>query len=88
MFTSKQILLAGITSLITNTVVAQEADLVQLRQQVEDTERAFALSSGPVNNPEGKLIATFTSIWRMEASGNWRIIFDKGNRACDDSTTF
>ncbi|WP_394779421.1 YybH family protein [Undibacterium sp.] len=45
----------------------------------------LALSSGPVRDPQGKLIATFTSIWRLEAPGTWRIIFDKGNDACDCS---
>ena len=25
----------------------------------------LALSSGPVHNPQGKLVATFTSIWRL-----------------------
>ena len=148
---SKHILLAGITLLMANTVSAQEPDLMLLRQQVEDTERAFAatmaerdhdafilflsdealffsaatplrgrqqvadawkpyfedpdapfswepqqvevldsgtlaLSSGPVHDPDGKLVATFTSIWRLDASRNWRIIFDKGNRACDVPT--
>ena len=43
----------------------------------------LALSSGPVRDPEGKLIATFTSIWRQEAPGIWRVIFDKGNAECD-----
>jgi ketosteroid isomerase-like protein len=43
----------------------------------------LALSTGPVRNPAGKLISTFTSIWRLDASGNWRIIFDKGNEVCD-----
>ena len=126
----------------------QKPDITQLRQQVEDTERAFArtmadrdhdafksflskeaiffsgttllrgkkqianawkpyyegpiapfswepqsvvvldsgtlaLSSGPVHDPEGKLIGTFNSIWRLEESGNWRVIFDKGNEVCD-----
>ena len=139
------------TLLMAYTVSAQDPDLVQLRQQVENTERAFAatmadrdhesftsflsdeavffsgetplrgkqqvadawkayfeepeapfswepqqvevldsgtlaLSSGPVSDPGGKMVARFTSIWRLEASGNWRIIFDKGNRACDGPT--
>ena len=147
----KQILSAGVTLLMMTTVSAQQPDPGQLRQQVEDTERAFAatmadrdhnaftsflseetvffsgeaplrgeqqvadawkpyfegpdapfswepqqvevldsgtlaLSSGPVRDPDGKLVATFTSIWRLDASGNWRIIFDKGNRACDVPT--
>lgn len=43
----------------------------------------LALSSGPVFNPAGKKIATFTSIWRLEAPGVWRIVFDKGNDECD-----
>ena len=43
----------------------------------------LAISSGPVHDAEGKLIATFTSIWRQEAPGVWRIVFDKGNAACD-----
>ena len=38
----------------------------------------LALSTGPVYNPQGKLIARFNSIWRREASGVWRIVFDKG----------
>ena len=44
----------------------------------------LALSSGPVWNPAGVKVATFTSIWRLEAGGKWRIIFDKGNRSCDE----
>lgn len=144
---SKPILVAGLTLFLACTVNAQESDLAQLSQQVQDTERAFAatmadrdfdaftqflsdeavffsgetalrgnrqvadtwkpyfegpdapfswepekvevldsgtlaLSSGPVYDPGGKLIATFTSIWRLEAPGHWRIIFDKGNSVC------
>lgn len=43
----------------------------------------LALSSGPVFDPAGKNVATYTSIWRLEAPGSWRIIFDKGNDVCD-----
>ena len=43
----------------------------------------LALSSGPVFDPKGKQFATFTSIWRLEAPGVWRIVFDKGNEVCD-----
>ncbi len=43
----------------------------------------LGLSSGPVYNPAGKQIATFTSVWRLEAPGTWRIVFDKGNEVCD-----
>lgn len=41
----------------------------------------IALSSGPVLDPAGKRVATFTSIWRREAGGEWKIIFDRG---CDE----
>ena len=41
----------------------------------------LALSTGPVRDPAGNVVATFTSIWRREA-GRWRIVFDKGNEAC------
>jgi ketosteroid isomerase-like protein len=43
----------------------------------------LALSSGPVRDPAGKLIGTFTSIWRLEAPHTWRIVFDKGNDVCN-----
>jgi ketosteroid isomerase-like protein len=43
----------------------------------------LALSSGPVFDPAGKQFATFTSIWRLESQGTWRVIFDKGNDVCD-----
>lgn len=42
----------------------------------------LALSSGPVRNPQGEVIARFTSIWRLEADGRWRVIFDRGCPAC------
>jgi ketosteroid isomerase-like protein len=44
---------------------------------------ALALSSGPVKDPSGKVVATFTSIWRLEAPGVWRIVFDKGCNVCE-----
>ena len=53
-------------------------------EQVEVLESGtLALSSGPVFDPEGKNFATYTSIWRLEAPGVWRIVFDKGNDVCD-----
>ncbi len=42
----------------------------------------LALSTGPVRDPTGKDFATFTSIWRREGTGKWRIVFDRGNPAC------
>jgi ketosteroid isomerase-like protein len=50
--------------------------------EVLDSGR-LALSAGPVHDPQGKLIGRFTSIWRQEAPGQWRIIFDKGGEVCD-----
>ena len=48
--------------------------------QVEVLESgALALSSGPVRDPQGKLIGCFNSIWRQEAPGQWKIVFDKGS---------
>jgi len=43
----------------------------------------LALTSGPVHDPDGKLIGTFTSIWRQDAPGQWHIVFDKGCDVCD-----
>jgi ketosteroid isomerase-like protein len=45
----------------------------------------LALSTGPVYNASHKLVATFTSIWRLEAPGTWRIIFDMGNPVSDNT---
>ena len=42
----------------------------------------LALSSGPVYDRAGNIVATFQSIWRREADGAWKIIFDKGSAAC------
>lgn len=39
----------------------------------------LALSTGLVRDPQGKVIARFNSIWRQEAPGTWRVIFDKGS---------
>jgi ketosteroid isomerase-like protein len=48
--------------------------------QVEVLESGtLALSTGPVRDPTGKVIARFNSIWRLEAGGVWRVVFDKGS---------
>lgn len=39
----------------------------------------LALSTGLVRDPEGKVIARFNSIWRQEAPGVWRVVFDKAS---------
>jgi ketosteroid isomerase-like protein len=53
-------------------------------EQVEVLDSGtLALSSGPVWDPDHKRIGTFSSIWRMEASGKWKIVFDKGCPPCN-----
>lgn len=52
-------------------------------EQVEVLDSGnLALSSGPVKSPQGEVVSTFTSIWRLEAPGTWRIVFDKGCKVC------
>lgn len=43
----------------------------------------LAMSKGPVYDPSGKLVARFASVWRLEPSGKWKIIFDHGWDECD-----
>lgn len=43
----------------------------------------LALSTGPVWDAAGNRVMTYTSIWRREKRGVWRIIFDKGDRHCE-----
>jgi ketosteroid isomerase-like protein len=43
----------------------------------------LALSYGPVYDAEGKRFGTFNSIWRREADGTWKVIFDKGCDYCE-----
>jgi len=38
----------------------------------------LAHSSGPVLDPKGNRVGTFNSVWRKEADGQWRVVFDKG----------
>jgi ketosteroid isomerase-like protein len=38
----------------------------------------LAHSSGPVRDPQGNVVAIFNSVWRLEADGKWRVVFDKG----------
>ncbi|HZV90436.1 MAG TPA: hypothetical protein VFF34_00365, partial [Candidatus Nitrosocosmicus sp.] len=42
----------------------------------------LALTSGPVHDPKGTLIGTFSTIWRLEPDGRWRVVFDKGCEVC------
>ena len=50
--------------------------------EVLDSGR-LALSRGPVHDSAGKLVGSYTSNWRLEAPGKWRIIFDSGCEVCE-----
>ena len=53
-------------------------------EQVEVLDSGtLGISSGPVRDGEGRRIGTFNSIWRREADGRWRVIFDKSCPPCD-----
>jgi ketosteroid isomerase-like protein len=43
----------------------------------------LALSRGPVFDPDGRRTGTFTSTWRREADGEWRVVLDSGCPPCD-----
>lgn len=48
--------------------------------QVEPLESGnLAFSSGLVYSPDGDPVARFNSIWRLDSTGHWKIIFDKGS---------
>lgn len=47
-------------------------------QVVVLADGTLAQSTGPVRDAAGRVIARFNSIWRQEAPGTWRIVFDKG----------
>lgn len=42
----------------------------------------LAISTGPVRDSKGKILGTYTSIWRREESESWRIVFDKSDPIC------
>jgi ketosteroid isomerase-like protein len=43
----------------------------------------LAYSGGPVFDATGKRIGRFNSIWRLEAPGRWRVVFDRGDAPCN-----
>jgi ketosteroid isomerase-like protein len=62
-----------------------EAPFAWEPEQVEVLDSGdLALTSGPVYDPRGTRIATFSSVWRRQADGAWRIVFDKGAAVCAD----
>jgi ketosteroid isomerase-like protein len=47
--------------------------------QVDVTaDGTLAMSTGPVRDPSGKRVSRFNTVWRQEAPGVWRVVFDKG----------
>ena len=42
----------------------------------------LGITSGPVRNARGDVTGRFNSVWRLEADGQWRVVFDKGCQAC------
>lgn len=64
---------------------APEAPFSWEPDQVEVLDSGtLALTSGPVSDPSGRVIARFTSVWRLESPGLWRIVFDKGSPVSRD----
>jgi hypothetical protein len=51
--------------------------------KIQGESEVIVLSTGIFYDPKSNKIATFTSIWRREASGVWRIVFDKGKEVYD-----
>ena len=43
----------------------------------------LAFSTGPVRDPQGKRVGTFNSVWRRNAQGQWKIVFDSGSPPCN-----
>jgi ketosteroid isomerase-like protein len=48
------------------------------RVEVLPSSGTLALSTGLVRDSDGKVIGRFNSVWRQEAPGVWRVVFDKG----------
>ena len=45
---------------------------------------SLAISTGPVTDPaSGKRVGTFTTTWRREQDGKWRVILDSGCPPCN-----
>lgn len=48
-------------------------------EEVEVVESGtLAYSGGPIYNAAGQRIGRFNSVWRLEAPGQWKVVFDRG----------
>ena len=47
----------------------------------------LALSGGTVTGPKGQSLGRFSSVWRRERDGRWRIVFDHGEAPCPCRST-
>jgi ketosteroid isomerase-like protein len=43
----------------------------------------LGMTSGAVRDPDGTRIGTFTTTWRLEPDGRWRVVFDIGCPPCE-----
>jgi ketosteroid isomerase-like protein len=39
-------------------------------------------SEGPVADPDGVVVARYASTWRLDAAGEWKVVFDNGSEVC------
>jgi ketosteroid isomerase-like protein len=69
---------AAFTALLSEQAVFYAPNRV-LRGKAEVAAAWKAFFEGPVRDPAGKLVARFNSVWRQEAPGVWRVVFDKGS---------
>ena len=51
-------------------------------QVVVLAEGDLAWSTGPVTDADGNIVAQFNSVWRRDASGGWKVVFDRGTAVC------
>ena len=47
---------------------------------------ALGLTSGAVLAPDGRRVGTFNSVWRRQADGGWKVVFDRGCPDCECPT--
>lgn len=62
---------------------AEQAPFSWRPEQVDVLDSGtLAHSSGPVIDAKGNVVAHFNSVWRLQAPGVWKVVFDKDCRVC------